>query len=116
MFRKVFSILSLFCFFSFLLHSYETAPGKGTNKSIDVLIGLNDAFIDISEKVNPSIVYIQVGEEVEIQQGSQNPFGGWPFDLPFPMPEQNQPQQFWRENKFFENFTRAENLKIQKIC
>ncbi|MBG98220.1 hypothetical protein CL659_03765 [bacterium] len=97
MFRKVFSILILFCFFSFLLHSYETAPGKGTNKSIDVLIGLNDAFIGISEKVNPSIVYIQVGEEVEVQQGSQNPFGGWPFDLPFPMPEQNQSQQFWRE-------------------
>jgi len=112
MFRKVFSIFGFLYFFSFLLHSYESAPGKTkfqkgigksvqkdekTNDSLDFLINLNDAFINISEQVNPSIVYIQVGEQVEIQQGSQNPFGGWPFDLPFEMPEQNQPQQFWRE-------------------
>ena len=94
MFKRMFLFIGFFSVFSFSLLSKDS-------ESLKTLLSLNDAFVEISEKVNPSTVYIQVGEEVEIQQNSQNPFGGWPFgdsfQFPFERPQEESPQQFWRE-------------------
>ncbi len=89
MFKKIFVFIGLFLFFSPSLISEDS-------KSLKTLLSLNDAFVEISEKVNPTTVFIQVGEEVEVQRNSQNPFQGWPFD-PFQMPQEESSQQFWRE-------------------
>jgi len=94
MFKKIFVFIGLFSVFSFSLVSKDS-------EGLKALLSLNDAFIEISEKVNPSIVYIQTGEEVEVQRNSQIPFEGWPFDdsyqFPFQIPQEESPQQFWKQ-------------------
>ena len=57
MFKKIFVFIGLVSVFSFSLVSKDS-------EGLKTLLSLNDAFIEISEKVNPSTVYIQVGEEV----------------------------------------------------